>query len=628
MDFLVIQALTGLASASSLFLVASGLTLIFGVTRIVNFAHGSLFMLGAYGAWTFTSGLGWAAHAGPLGFWGGVLLSALAVAALGALVEVVLLRRIYQAPALFPLLATFGLALMIEDLVRLVWGPEDLLGPRAPGLEGAVTILGQKLPAYDLALIALGPMVLAGLWWVLHRTHWGVLVRAATQDRAMVGALGVDQSRLFTGVFALGAFLAALGGAVQVPREAVHHALDMQVIVEAFVIVVVGGLGNVVGAFLAAVLVAELNAFGILLFPRIGLVLLFLVMAVVLVLRPHGLLGRPEGETRAAVPPTAGCWRPAGATGWAVGLALAGLLALLPLVADAYVVSVAAEILIFALFAASLHLMMGVGGMVSFGHAAWFGLGAYGAALAALGLGAPMAVGLVAGPLLAVAGATVAGWFCVRLSGVFLAMLTLAFAQIAWSVVFQWHEVTGGDNGLLGIWPDRWASDPAAFYWVSLAVCGVAIALLRSIVFSPFGYALRACRDSVARAEAIGIDRVRVQWLGFVMAGGFAGLAGALYAYLKGSVFPEAMAIPVSIDGLVMVLLGGLTTLVGPVVGAVAYKTLAIVVSSWTDHWPLVLGGLIVLLVIAAPDGLAGLARRVARAASRGAGPGGREPAS
>lgn len=617
MDFLVIQALTGLASASSLFLVASGLSLIFGVTRIVNFAHGSLFMLGAYIAWTLTGALGWADHAGPLGFWGGVLASALAVAALGTLVEVTLLRRIYKAPPLFALLATFGLALMIEDMVRLVWGPEDLLGPRAPGLDGAVTILGQKLPTYDLALIALGPLVLGGLWLLLHRTHWGVLVRAATQDRAMVGALGVNQARLFTGVFALGAFLAALGGAVQIPREAVHHALDMQIIVEAFVIVVIGGLGNVAGAFLAAVLVAELNAFGILLFPRISLVLLFLVMAVVLVLRPHGLLGRPEGETRAAVAPAADPWRPAGATGWAVGLALAGGLALLPLVADAYVLSVAIEILIFALFAASLHLMMGVGGMVSFGHAAFFGLGAYGAALATLGWGAPMTVGLVTGPLLALAGATVAGWFCVRLSGVYLAMLTLAFAQIIWSVVFQWQEVTGGDNGLLGIWPDRWAGDPAVFFWLTLGLCGGGIALIRHIAFSPMGYALRACRDSVRRAEAIGLDRARTQWVGFALAGALAGLAGALYAYLKGSVFPDVLGIPVSVDALVMVLLGGLGSLAGPIVGAVAYKTLAIVVSSWTDHWPLILGALIVGLVIAAPDGLTGLARRLAAAGRR-----------
>ncbi|MBB4285612.1 ABC transporter permease [Roseospira goensis] len=609
MEFFVIQALTGLASASSLFLVASGLSIIFGVTRIVNFAHGSFFMLGAYVAYTLTTA--WSGPLGAvLGFWGGLLAAAAVVAVVGALVEILILRRIYGAPELFPLLATFGLALMVEDIVTLIWGPEDLLGPRAPGLEGAVSILGQPFPAYDLVLIALGPAVLGLLWLLLHRTRWGVLVRAATQDRAMVAALGVNQARLFTGVFTLGAFLAALGGAVQIPREAVHHALDMQIIVEAFVIVVIGGLGSVPGAFLAAVIVAELNAFGILLFPKISLVLLFLVMAVVLVLRPHGLLGRAEEAPRPAPGLAQTPWRPLGRAAGGAVLALVGALAALPLFAGDYTLSVLSEILIFALFAASLHLMMGVGGMVSFGHAAYFGLGAYGAALLVRFLEAPMSLGLLAGPLLALAGAALFGWFCVRLSGVYLAMLTLAFAQIIWSVAFQWTPVTGGDNGILGVWPSPWAADPALFYLLTLALCAAALTAVRHLIFSPFGYAVRACRDSVRRAGAIGLDRLRTQWLCFTLAGGFAGLAGALYAYLKGSVFPEVLSIPVSIDGLVMVLLGGIQTVAGPLVGAGVFKALSIHMSSETELWQLVLGGFIVALVIAFPEGIVGIWRR------------------
>jgi len=610
MDFLVIQALTGLASASSLFLVASGLSLIFGVTRIVNFAHGSFFMLGAYVAYTLTSA--WSVGPwGPLGFWGGVVAASLAVALLGAVVEILVLRRIYRAPPLFPLLATFGLTLVVEDLVTVIWGPADLLGPRAPGLEGAVSILGQPFPAYDLVLIGLGPAVLLALWLILKRTRWGVLIRAATEDRTMVAALGVNQARLFTGVFTLGVFLAALGGAVQIPREAVHHALDMQVIVEAFVIVVIGGLGSVPGAFLAAVLVGLLQAFGILLFPSIGIVLVFLVMAVVLVARPHGLLGRPEDEPRAGIGEAEVPWRPLGRRGQ--GAALAGVVALaaLPLIAGPYSLSVASEVMIFALFAASLHLMMGVGGLISFGHAAYFGLGAYGAGLLTRFLDAPMAAGLVAAPVLALAGAALFGWFCVRLSGVYLAMLTLAFAQITWSVVFQWYGVTGGDNGILGIWPSAWAADPTVFYSLTLALCGLAIAAIRHVIFSPFGHAVRACRDSPRRAEAVGIDRRATQWAVFILAGGFAGLAGGLYAYLKGSVFPEVMAIPMSIDALVMVLLGGVQTVAGPLVGGAVFKTLAIEISSRTDLWQLVLGLLIVALVVLVPEGLVGLAQRL-----------------
>ncbi|WP_454916331.1 ABC transporter permease [Xanthobacter sediminis] len=601
MDFLLIQALGGLASAASLFLVASGLSIIFGVTRIVNFAHGAFYMLGAYGAVTLT-----ARFSGPLGFWGALLAASLTVAVLGALMEMALLRRIYQAPELFQLLATFGVTLMVEDLVVLVFGPEDLLGPRAPGLAGAVSLLGRLVPAYDILLMVLGPAVLGLLWLLFHRTRWGVLVRAATQDREMVACLGVNQKWLFTSVFALGVFLAALGGALQIPRTTVTHAMDLSIIVEAFVVVVIGGLGSVTGAFLAAVLVSELNAFGILVLPEISMVTAFLAMAAVLVVRPWGLLGRPDAAPRATTGMGVRPWRPL-STGGRAGVGLVVLAAaLLPLVAGGYALSVGAEVLIFVLFAASLQFMMSTGGLASFGHAAYFGLGAYGAAFAVTFLGVPMGAALLAGPLLGLAGAALFGWFCVRLSGVYLAMLTLAFAQITWSIAFQWVQVTGGDNGILGIWPSAWASSPQGFYWLTLAIVAAGVGLLRVLVFSPFGFALRAARDSALRAEAIGIDAKRVQWAAFTVAGTFAAVAGALFAFLKGSVFPEVLAIPVSVDGLVMVLLGGIETVSGAVVGAVVYKALAIWLMSQTDLSKLVLGAVIVLLVVAFPKGIVG----------------------
>src|SRR6478672_2285966 len=201
MAFYFVQFLTGLASAASLFLVASGLSIIFGVTRIVNFAHGAFYMLGAYVAFTLTE-----RFSGEFGFWGGIVVAALAVAVVGVLVEMVLLRRIYHAPELFQLLATFGLTLMVEDLVVLIWGPSDLLGRRAPGFKGAVDFFGQHIPSYDLFLIGTGPVVLAGLWLLFQRTRWGVLVRAATQDRDMVAALGVNQKWLFTSVLRSASF--------------------------------------------------------------------------------------------------------------------------------------------------------------------------------------------------------------------------------------------------------------------------------------------------------------------------------------------------------------------------------------------------------------------------------------
>ena len=250
---------------------------------------------------------------------------------------------------------------------------------------------------------------------------------------------------------------------------------------------------------------------------------------------------------------------------------------------------------------------MSVGGLASFGHAAYFGLGAYGVALLAKMAGLPMILCLLLGPLLGCLGAAVFGFFAVQLSGVYFAMLTLAFAQIVWSIAFQWVEVTGGDNGILGVWPEKWAASPSHFYWLSLGIAALAVAALRIIAFSPFGFALRATRDSPLRSEAVGIDGKRVQWTALVVAGTVAGVAGALFAFLKGSVFPDTLGISLSVDALVMVLLGGIETVSGAVTGAIVYKALSIWLVSQTDWSKLVLGAFIVLIVVAFPKGIVGI---------------------
>ncbi len=620
---LVVQLLNGLAGASSLFLVAAGLSLIFGVTRIVNFAHGSLFMLGTYVAYSLVPVLTpWLGEGA--GFWVSLPVAALLVGVLGALVELTLLRRLYRAPELFQLLATFALVLVIKDAVLWHWGPEELLGPRAPGLAGAVEVLGRRFPSYDLFLIVVGPLVLGLLWLLLTRTRWGTLVRAATQDREMVGALGVNQAWLFTAVFALGALLAGLGGALQLAREPASLETDLNTIGAAFVVVVVGGMGSLPGAYLAALLIAQLKAVCIWLgvvdvagvrvsFSQLTLVAEFLVMAVVLVWRPWGLLGRPQGASRASL---VGADEPQlRLAGRGFGMAAAAVLAALALLPwltpqSPYVTVLMIDLLVAALFAASLHFIMGPGGMHSFGHAAYFGLGAYAAALLARGAGMPMGWILVLAPAAAGLGALLYGWFCVRLSGVYLTMLTLAFAQITWAICFQWDSVTGGSNGLTGVWPPEWLSDKTRYYWLTLALTAAGVLGLRRMLFSPFGYALRAGRDSPLRADAIGIDVRRVQWAAFVVAGLVAGLAGVLFVFSKGGISPESLHVGKSVDALVMVLLGGVQTLSGPVAGAFAFSWLHDTVARNTDYWRAMLGGAILLLVLLFPHGLVGAAQR------------------
>jgi len=576
---------------------------------VVNFAHGSLMMLGAYLAYTLIGRF----DSGPLGYWGGVLLAALAVGVLGVVIERALLRRLYGAPELLQLIATFGVVLLVKDATLALWGPEDLLGPRAPGLAGAITIFGQPVPQYDLLLIVLAPVVLTVLSLALSRTRWGLLVRAATEDRDMTASLGVNPSWLFSGVFFVGALLAGLAGALQLPREPANLNMDLTIIAEVFVVTVVGGLGSIRGAFVAALIIGAVRALcigigdvtvlgAVVSFGKLSLVAEFVVMAIVLIARPWGLYGQPPAP--AAVAEQRDLQR---LPGWRFALAAAFLLAALaaaPLVADEYALVLGADVLIFALFAVSLHFIIGPGGMASFGHAAYFGLGAYAAALAARAM--PMEAALIAAPLAAGIGALVFGWFCVRLSGVYLAMLTLAFAQITWATVYQWDALTGGSNGLVGVWPAPWLSSRVAYYWLTLALTGAASALLWRVVFAPFGYALRATRDSPRRAAAIGIDVRAVRWAGFVIAGIAAGLAGSLYAFSKGSISPESLSIPRSVDGLVMVLLGGLQTLFGPVAGAALLTWLQDTLARHTEYWRAMLGATILALVLLFPQGIVG----------------------
>ena len=626
---LLVQLLNGLAGASSLFLVAAGLSLIFGVCRIVNFAHGSLYMVGLYAAYALADAMaplgdGWA-------FWLAIPLAAIGVGVLGAVIEVVLLRRIYKAPELFQLLATFALLLVIKDAVLWLCGPDELLGPRAPGLGGAVDILGRAFPTYDLFLIAVGPMVLGACWLLLHKTRFGMLVRAATQDREMVGALGVRQAWLFTAVFALGAMLAGLGGALQLPREPATLELDLQTIGSAFVVVVVGGMGSLTGAFFAALLVSVVKAICVWLgvvqiggvdiaFPQLTLMVDFLVMAVVLVVRPWGLMGKPQPASRGSGMREQPL-RPAQPALLALGgLVLVALLAVPWVVgASSYTLVLMVDLLIAALFAVSLHFLMGPAGLHSFGHAAYFGLGAYGAALLLTRLNLPMELALLLAPLLAIAGGVLFGWFAVRLTGVYFSMLTLAFAQITWATTFQWDSVTGGSNGMTGVWPAAWLEDKRWFYLLTLVLVVVGILWLWRILFAPLGYALRAGRDSTLRAEAIGIPVARVQWMGFVLAAAVAGLAGALFAFSKGSISPETMSVAKSVDGLVMVLLGGVQTLAGPIVGAFSFTWLHDTIARSTDYWRAMLGGVILLLVLLFPQGIAGYAAQWMQRWRRGA---------
>jgi len=284
---LLFQGLVGLTEAMYLWLVAAGLSLIFGVLRVLNFAHGALYMIGAYLTYAVFRAVGG-------NFWVALLVGPVLVSLIGWAMEVVFLRRVYRADVAFQLLLTFAFVLIFDDVVKLVFGPVYQSPPTPRSLSGAVMVFGSPLPTYHLFILAAGGAVALGLWLFLEKTRWGLLVRATAADREMARALGVRSSRLFTGVFMLGAWLAGLGGALSIPVRSISPGMGELIIIEAFVVVVLGGLGSLRGAFIGSLAIGLLHAYGIVFLPVFELALAYLVMAAVLVVRPWGLFGVRE----------------------------------------------------------------------------------------------------------------------------------------------------------------------------------------------------------------------------------------------------------------------------------------------------------------------------------------------
>jgi branched-chain amino acid transport system permease protein len=284
------QLMAGLANGVLLFLVASGLSLIFGLSRIINFAHGALFMLGAYLAFTI-------AGTTQPSLWTFALMlagSTVGMFIFGVAFEWAVLRRIYRSAQAFQLLVTFGLVLIVGDAVRIIWGAAEKSVLLPPQLEGFVRPFGVTFPVYRVFLIVVGVVVCIGLWFLLYRTRWGILVRAATADRDTLSALGNNTQRIFSAVFGLGAALAGLAGGLAAPLVSVGPGLHAEVLTDAFVIVAIGGMGSFAGALIGALLVGQANAFGVLAFPQMAITVPFILMALILIVRPRGLMGRIE----------------------------------------------------------------------------------------------------------------------------------------------------------------------------------------------------------------------------------------------------------------------------------------------------------------------------------------------
>ena len=606
MEFLLAQLLNGLVYGVLLFLMAAGLSLIFGLMNVVSLAHGSFFMLGAF--------FGLAIFEVTHNFWLGLMLSPVPVVALGIAMELLFMRRLYRRGHMDQVLLTFGFTFVFFDIVQSVWGRTALSLPPPEALKGVVQIGIGVFSTYRLFLIGLGVVLAFLMWLFLERSRLGAMVRAGVDDSAMAAGLGANIPALFTGIFGAGVALAALGGVAAGPVIGLYPGMDTEILIPALIVIVIGGMGSLRGAFVGSLLIGEADTFGRAYLPNMALFLIYLVMLIVLLLRPQGLFGIKYSGVSAAPTVIAASAPPTTAQTKLLGMLAVVAMLVFPFVLPDYTRTLIAEIFIFAIFAMSLDILVGYTGLMSLGHAAFFGLGAYTVAILGVLFGGNAWLGVAAGVTIAAAGAAVIGFFCVRTSGIPFLMLTLAFSQLVFSAALKWRNLTGGSDGLaifekpsfLG-----WGlSDSLAMYFMALAFFLLCYWGLRRLINAPLGHIFVGIRENEPRMLAIGYATSTYKVLSFTIAGALAGLAGGLYAIFNGFISPDAVYWTASGDILIMVMLGGAGTLTGPVIGTAIFLLMKNLVSSYSEHWMLIIGVVFISCVMFFPGGIWGTLRQ------------------
>jgi branched-chain amino acid transport system permease protein len=628
------QLLNGLTIGAVYVLLAAGLSIIFGVMDVINFAHGEFFALGAYLAVAIV-----AVGTGGGMFWLALLVAPLLVALIAAVIERGTIRPLYGRNPLYHILLTFGLVLIFEDTISFIWGDNPKQFAQPPLLRGPVNLLGFSYSKYNFFVIAIGVVMAVGTWLLLNRTRFGLVVRAGAQDREMVRHLGIDIDRYYTLVFAFGAFLAALAGIVLGAKQSVNTGMGNSVIIPAFVIVVLGGLGSfrgaVIGGFGVGLIETFLRSppFGLDAFlPNLEGLVVFLLMIGVLLVRPQGLFGNPEWESSDSggeLLTGGGGGVLDGQTRFRLGALVVLLLALAPLgigvLYTSYEVnSLLLTTLVWALFALSLDFVMGYAGLVSLGHVLFFGLGAYSTVLTVENGMPSVFVALGVGMVVAALVAWVVGHLSIRVSGVYFSMITLGFAELFFQLV-QKVGFTGGSDGLFGFDPVygllsgpevgdvSLLGDIELYYYFVLAAVIGSYLLARRMMNAPFGSVLQGIRESEERASFIGYDVTAYKRRAFVVSGGLAGLAGGLSAIHTGGVSPSVFAWINSGEVIVMTILGGMGTLYGPMIGAGVFFGLQELLQSFTEQWQGILGVVFVLFVIYVPEGLVSVPAMISR---------------
>jgi len=605
-EVFVAQLLNGLVYGVLLFLMAAGLSLIFGLMNVVSLAHGSFFMLGAYVGMSIFRATG--------SFWLALLLAPVPVIIAGVIIERLFMRPLYRRGHMDQVLLTFGFTFVFLDLVQTVWGRTVQRLPAPEALQGTIHIGAGVFSAYRLFLIGFGFAIALLLWLFLERSRIGAMVRAGVDDAQMASGLGGNIPALFSGIFGFGVALAAIGGVAAGPILSLYPGMDAEILIPAFIVIVIGGLGSLRGAFVGSLLIGIADTFGKAYLPSLALFLIYLAMILVLLIRPQGLFGIKYSDVaipsaiRITAVPITNRTRIAGLVALAVLLAL-------PFAVSDYSRALIAEIFIFAIFAMSLDLLLGFTGLMSLGHAAFFGLGAYAVAVLGTQFGIDAWIGVTAGIALAAAAAGLIGWFCVRTGGVTFLMLTLAFSQLVFTVALKWRDVTGGSDGLaVAEKPSFFGfdlSNSLVMYYMALAFFVLVFAGLRRLINAPLGRVFVGIRENEPRMMAVGYPTRAYKLISFTISAAIAGLAGGLYAIFNGFISADALYWTASGDVLIMTMLGGAGTLIGPAIGAGVFLLMKNVVSSYNEHWLAIIGITFICCVMFFPAGIWGALRDV-----------------
>ncbi len=599
------QLLIGLINGSFYALLSLGLAVIFGMLHIINFAHGAFYMMGAFVAWFLLTKLG-------VGYWPALVIAPVAVGLLGVLIERTMLRRLHDLDHLYGLLLTFGLALFIQGLFENEFGSAGQLYEVPASLSGGIALGFMYLPLYRGWVVVVSLALCLATWFMIERTKLGSLLRASTENPSLVQAFGINVPRVITLTYGFGVGLAALAGVVAAPVYQVSPVMGSDLIIVVFAVVVIGGMGSIMGSVITGFALGVIEGLTKVFYPEASNTVIFVVMVIVLLIKPAGLFGKSAEMAMAKLDAGTKGWTPAetsryGAFALIIAFFLIGPLFIYPVFLM--------KVMCFAMFAGAFNLLLGYVGLLSFGHAAFLGAAGYVCGHAAKAWGWPPELAIVAGVTIASALGVVIGALSIRRKGIDFAMITLALAQLVYFFCVQ-APFTGGDDGMQSIPRGRLfgmidLSDLTTIYLVVLAVFLAAFLLIYRIIHSPFGQVLKAIRENEPRALSLGYQVTYYKLVVFVLSAALSGVAGATKAIVFQIATLSDVHYGMSGEVVLMTLVGGMGTIFGPVVGALVMVAMQQYLAT-LGSWVLVVhGGIFVVCVLLFRRGIVGELGRV-----------------